>query len=103
MSLEEFAIVLEGTGYPVAFWQFPKEAPHDPPFICYITPGSNPFGADGVVYYSSDNIQVELYTLKRDKGAQKKVEAVLASFFYLKDEGYLEDEKMYMTKYTLSL
>ena len=103
MTIQEFGELLETTGFPVAFFQFPKEAPHDPPFICYITTGSTPFGADGKTYYSGENIQVELYTVKRDKEAQSVVENTLASFYFLKNEGFLKDEGMYMTTYQLSL
>lgn len=103
MTLEEFAKLLESTGFPVAFYEFPKEEPHDPPFICYVTPGPSQFGADGVVYYSGKNVQVELYTLQKDQEAEEKVETALASFYFLKDEGYLDDEKIYMVTYQLSL
>lgn len=103
MTLEEFAKLLETTNMPVAFYEFPKEEPHDPPFICYITPGASQFGADGRVYYSGIKIQVELYTLQKDLEAEKKVESALASFYFTKDEGYLDSEKMYMVTYQLSL
>lgn len=103
MTLEEFAKQLETAGFPVAFYEFPKEEPHDPPFICYLTPGASQFGADGVVYYSGTKVQVELYTLQKDLEAEKKVETALASFYFQKDEGYLEDEKIYMVTYQLSL
>lgn len=103
MTQKEFADLLETTGFPVAFYEFPKEEPHNPPFICYLTPGSTQFGADGVVYFSSTNVQVELYTVQKDVEAEQKVENALASFYYLKDEGYLEKEKVYMVTYQLSL
>lgn len=103
MTQKEFADLLETTGFPVAFYEFPNEEPHDPPFICYLTPGPTQFGADGVVYFSSTNVQVELYTVQKDVEAEQKVENALASFYYLKDEGYLEKEKVYMVTYQLSL
>ena len=103
MTLEEFAALLSATGLPVAFYQFPEEEPHEPPFICYITTSPSQFAADGVVYHSGTNIQVELYTLKKDLEAEKKVEDALKGFFYEKDEGNLVDERMYMVTYQFSL
>lgn len=103
MTLEEFAKQLETTGFPVAFYEFPKEEPHDPPFLCYIVLPATTFSADGVVYFSSTGIQVELYTLKKNIEAEQKVETALNSFFYEKDEGILEDEKIYMVTYRLTI
>lgn len=103
MKLEEFAELLESTGFPIAFYQFPKDEPHEPPFICFITTNQSQFAADGIVYYSGINVQVELYTLQKNIEAEKKVEEALSDFFYSKDEGYLDDEKMHMVTYRLSV
>lgn len=103
MSQEEFAQLLDTTGLPVAFYQFPEDEPHDPPFICYIVRTPTQFSADGCVYYSGINVQVELYTLKKDLDAEKKVEDALKVFFFVKDEGNLDEERMYMVTYQLTL
>lgn len=103
MTLKEFASLLGTTGYLVAFSQFPAEEPHEPPFICYITIGEEPFSADGVVYYAETKLQVELYTPNKDLAAETAVEGVLSPFFYVKDEGYIESEKMYMVTYQLAM
>ena len=103
MTLEEFAKQLETTGFPVAFYEFPKEEPHDPPFLCYIPLPTQQFSADGIVYFSSIKVQVELYTLKKNIEAEQKLERALSSFYFEKDEGYLEDEKIYMVTYQLTI
>lgn len=103
MTLENFAQLLDATGLPVAFYQFPEDEPHEPPFICYITTTPTQFAADGCVYYSGTNIQVELYTMKKDLEAERKIEDALKDFFYVKDEGNLDDEKMYMVTYRLTI
>lgn len=102
MKLEEFAKVLETTGYPVAFYEFTKEDPAGSiPFICYLPIQPDIFGADDAVYYSQTWIQVELYTEDKDLAAEANVEHALASFFYSKDEGKIDSENIYMVKYQL--
>ena len=103
MTLPEFTKLLETTGYPVAFLHFPKEEPHNPPFICYLVIDDNNFKADGKNYSKTTNIQVELYTLEKDMKAENKLETALSEFPYEKNEGYLEDVKMYMATYQLTI
>jgi len=103
MTLEEFKEQLETTGFPVAYLEFPKEEPHDPPFICYLVTGQEPFHADGIVYYSSPEIQVELYTNAKDLAAEAKVEEALNLWNYEKEEGFIEEEKIYLATYRLVL
>ncbi len=103
MTLEEFNKVLEKAGYPVAFRHFNKNEKVEPPFICYITPSVDCFAADGKTFYSAQEVQVELYTVDKDINVEHKVEEVIADFYYQKDEGYIESERMYMVAYRLTL
>lgn len=103
MTLEEFREQLDTAGFPVAYRVFPKDEPHDPPFICYFDYEENTMPADGITYYKAPMIQVELYTLKRSHDAEKTVETALASFYFTKEAGWLDDEQMYMVVYQLSL
>ena len=52
MTLEELAEMLEKTGFPFAYDHFAEGESPDPPFICYLLPGSDNFSADGRVYPS---------------------------------------------------
>lgn len=52
MTLEELAGMLEKTGLPFAYDHFAEGESPDPPFICYLLPGSDNFSADGRVYPS---------------------------------------------------
>ena len=52
MTLEELAEMLEKTGFPFAYDHFAEGESPDPPFICYLLPGSDNFAADGRVYLS---------------------------------------------------
>ena len=60
----------------------------DPPFICYLLPGSDNFSADGRVYFRISEVRIELYTDRKDPGAEVLVETVLddAGIFYNKSE-----------------
>ena len=103
ITMEEIQGLLEGTGYPVAYNVFPKEEAHDPPFICWLITGNENFAADDTVYYKAPEVQVELYTPLKDEDAEQEVEDALAAYFYTKDEGWLEDEEMYMVTYQLTM
>lgn len=55
----------------------------DPPFICYLLPGSDNFAADGKVYHKISRVNVELYTDKKDLNAEQKVEDALDALHFL--------------------
>lgn len=103
MSLEEFKNILKTTGLPVAYHSFPEEEVPPLPFICFISPGTSNFAADGVVYVKANQIQVELYTRYRDFISEEKVEKALSSFFWEKNSEYLESEKCFQTIYELEV
>ena len=62
MTLEEFTGILEETGIPFAYDHFAEGESPDPPFLCYLLPGSENFAADGGVYFRINEVRVELYT-----------------------------------------
>lgn len=77
MTLEELAGMLEETGFPFAYDHFAEGESPDPPFICYLLPGSDNFSADGRVYFRISEVRIELYTDRKDPGAEALVETVL--------------------------
>ena len=79
MTLEELAGMLEKIGFPFAYDHFAEGESPDPPFICYLLPGSDNFAADGRVYFRSSEVRIELYTDRKDPGAEALVETVLAA------------------------
>ena len=86
MTLEELAGMLEKTGFPCAYDHFAEGESPEPPFICYLLPGSDNFSADGRVYFRISEVRIELYTDRKDPGAEALVETVLddAGIFYNK-------------------
>ena len=105
MTLEELAEMLEKTGFPFAYDHFAEGESPDPPFICYLLPGSDNFSADGRVYFRISEVRIELYTDRKDSGAEALVETVLddAGIFYNKSEAWIQSEKLYEVLYSMEL
>ena len=105
MTLEELARMLEKTGFPFAYDHFAEGESPDPPFICYLLPGSDNFSADGRVYFRISEVRIELYTDRKDPGEEARVETVLddAGIFYNKSEAWIQSEKLYEVLYSMEL
>ena len=105
MTLEELARMLEKTGFPFAYDHFAEGESTDPPFICYLLPGSDNFAADGRVYFRISEVRIELYTDRKDPGAEALVETVLddGGIFYNKSEAWIQSEKLYEVLYSMEL
>jgi hypothetical protein len=103
MTLTELKLILEATGYPVAYSHFNE--PQIPPFICYLVSNSSNLFADSKVYQKINNIQIELYTSKKDLVAEAKLESILETneIPYETTEVYLESEKLFQKIYEVSL
>lgn len=90
---------------PFAYDHFAEGEAPNPPFICYLLPGSNNFSADGVAYFKVNEVRIELYTDTKDLSVEQNVEAVLDQhgFFYEKSETWIESEKLYEVLYSFEL
>lgn len=102
MTYKEIATLVDGIGYPYAYYQFEKETAKDPPFICFFYPENNDFLADNTNYAHITELTIELYTDNKDFTAEAAVEAALeaAEIVYEKDETYIDSERMYMVTYS---
>ena len=100
--MDDLVKLLEETGIPFAYDHFAEGESPDPPFICYLLPGSNHFSADGKVYLKVSSVNIELYTDSKDLAVEQKLEAVLDGhgIFYEKTEVWIESEKLYEVLYT---
>lgn len=103
--MEQIVKILDEIGIPFAYDHFAEGESPDPPFICYLTPNSDNFAADGKVYYKINEIHIELYTDCKDLSAEQKVEAVLDEhgIFYEKSEVWIESEKLYEVLYSFKM
>lgn len=77
MWMDELINILKETEIPFAYDHFAEGESPEPPFICYLLPGSNNFSADGKVYFKANEVHIELYTDFKDLTVEQKLEAVL--------------------------
>lgn len=103
--MEELLQILNETQIPFAYHHFAEGESPEPPFICYLLPGSNNFSADGKVYYKINEIHIELYTDLKDLAVEQQLEDVLDEhgIFYNKSETWIESEKLYEVLYTFEM
>jgi len=103
--MDELLTLLGEMQIPFAYDHFAEGESPDPPFICYLLPGSNNFAADGRVYYKICEVHIELYTDLKDLSVETAVETVIDShgIFYNKSETWIESEKLYEVLYTFEM
>ena len=103
--MEEVVRIVSGMGIPFAYDHFAEGESPDPPFLCYLLPGSNNFSADGKVYYKISRVNLELYTDRKDPLLEQKLEDALdaASIFYNKTEVWIDSEKLYEVLYQFEM
>jgi len=105
MTRAEVKNMIEQIGYPYAYGHFAEGEALELPYIIFRYPESDNFSADSKVYLKSDNLDIELYTSKRDFDTEADVEAVLDAkgIFYKKNEMYIESEQMYEILYEMEM
>lgn len=103
--MEELLQILNETQISFAYHHFAEGESPEPPFICYLLPGSNNFSADGKVYYKINEVHIELYTDLKDLAGEQQLEDVLDEhgIFYNKSETWIESEKLYEVLYTFEM
>ncbi|MEI5893063.1 hypothetical protein DXB51_14415 [Bacillus cereus] len=108
MTLGEVTKILEATGYPVAYSHFiatPGNQVPKPPYICFLVDSSANLMADNKVYHKINDLNIELYTTKKDLVAEAKLEKVLDDHEIPYDSfgTFIESEKMYQKLYETRL
>ena len=99
--MDRLLSILNNIGIPYAYDHFAEGEAPDPPFICYLLPGSDNFSADGKVYHRISEVRLELYTDYKDLASEQKVEDAFdaAGIFYNKSETWIDSEKLYEVLY----
>lgn len=99
--MEKLIEIMTQSGLPFAYDHFAEGESPDPPFICYLLPGSDNFSSDGKVYYKINEVHLELYTDTKDLSVEQKLEDVLDKYgiFYEKSETWIDSEKLYEVLY----
>lgn len=97
--------ILKKIGLPYAYHHFSKSFYVDPPFIVYLVDSNKHMSADGVVYSKSKNIDIEVYTDRKDISLEEKIEGILdeEKLYYLKQEMWIEEEDLYEVVYEITI
>ena len=103
--MERLMAILNSIGIPYAYDHFAEGESPEPPFLCYLLPGSDNFSADGKVYHKISEVRLELYTDYKDLASEQKVEDTLdaAGLFYNKTETWIDSEKLYEVLYSFDM
>ena len=103
--MDEIVGLMTETGIPFAYDHFAEGESPDPPFICYLLPGSDNFSADGRVYHRITEVRIELYTDRKDLDVENKVTAVLDEhgIFYDQTEVWIDSEKLYEVVFSFEM
>ena len=103
--MDELVNMIQEMDIPFAYDHFAEGEAIEPPFICFLLPGSDNFSADGIVYFKINEVHIELYTDAKSTVIENKVEAVLDKhgIFYNKTETWIEDEKLYEVLFSFEL
>ena len=103
--MDEILEILAEINLPFAYHHFAEGEAPAPPFICYLTPGSDNFAADGKVYFKINEFHIELYTDEKSPTLEAELEAVLDAhgIFYDKTEVWIESEQLYEVLYQFEM
>lgn len=103
--MEKLVAMISEMGIPFAYDHFAEGESPEPPFLCYLLPGSDNFAADGMVYHRISQVHIELYTDSKDPAVEEKVTAVLDrhGIFYDQTETWIESEKLYEVLFSFEI
>lgn len=101
MTYAEMKTLLDTTGIPFVYMAWKKGGAPNLPYGVFLFPGSNNFGADGIVYHTANQCRIELYTKYKSPELEKSIEDVLtgAGIYFERDETYIDEEEMLLNAY----
>ena len=105
MTYEEINEMMQEIGMPFAYHHFAEGESPKPPFVIFLSPGEDTFGADNLIYHSFKQLDVELYTDEKSPDTESRVEEVLTqhNIYYTKTESWIESEKLYEVLYEMEV
>ena len=105
MTYQEIMTMMQEIGLPYAYDHFAEGESPEPPFMVFLFPRSENFGADGKVYKKINVLHLELYTDTKAPNIENQVEAVLDQhgLFYDKSEVWIAEERLYEVIYTMEV
>ena len=105
MSYEEINEMMLEMVLPFAYHHFAEGESPKPPFLIFLSPGENTFGADNLMYHSFKKLDIELYTDEKSPETEERVEEVLLrhNLYYTKTEVWIESERLYEVLYEMEV
>ncbi len=105
MTTREVNELMAGFGLPYAYYQFEQNTVQAPPFLAFFFGRSDDFQADNRNFQPIRELNIELYTERKDFGLEEKLESRFSELElpYDKEETYLDKERMHMTLYTMDV
>ena len=105
MTYEEINDMMAEMGLPYAYHHFAEGESPAPPFLLFRSTGEDTFSADNVAYHSFKQLDIELYTDKKNPALEEEIEAVLTQheIYYTKTEAGIESEKLYEVLYEMTI
>ena len=105
MTLTEFSDILSEANLSYRYLSFGKTPVEEMPFITYFEIGTNNFSADSKVYLVVHQIQVDLWTVKKDVAKEEQLEAVFDEhcLFWNKSIEHDDNENCYRVTYELEV
>lgn len=105
MKYEDIVTMLEEAGLPLAYHHFAEGESPDPPFLLFSIPATDNFAADDIIYLSFPEVDVELYTDRKDPALEEKLEAIFTrhEVCWEKSEVWISSERMYEVRYELTV
>ena len=105
ISKEMIEAALKKLGLPYAYRQFTEEEAVPPPFLVWHFDSSNNFSADDKVYSKIYELNIEIYTEKKDFDLESAVEEMLddLGLFWQKEEEWIESEKLFEVLYYMEV
>lgn len=101
MTYNEVKTMIENIGLPFAYYQFERNPAPDPPYIIFWYPGSDDFPADNTNYQRIEELDIELYSARKDFDSEARIERSLneAGIFYVRSESFIESEQLHRVLY----
>ena len=105
MTHKEVNLMVKSMGLPYAYYQFPENTAQAPPFICFFYSGTNDFYADQTNYQRIEQLNIELYTKKKDFALEESIEEILKAhgFTYSRQDSYIDGQKMWQMAYEMDV
>lgn len=75
--MDKLLKIINEIGLPFAYSHFAEGESPKPPFLVYLFPKNKHFGADGLVFYKNTQVDLEVYTDKKDLELEERIEEIL--------------------------